>query len=73
MTDSALLELLQTGVLKPWGLSLRRLKPILKQTDFFRSADGSFRHGRVRCDRVLELCRPVMDALAPEPEGGWLK
>ena len=73
MTDSALLELLQGGALKPWGLSQRRLKPILKQTDFFRSADGSFRHGRVRCDRVLELCRPVMDALAPEPEGGWLK
>ena len=27
---------------------------------------------RLSCAAVLELCRPMLDAMAPEPEEGWL-
>ncbi len=40
-----------------WGAALRPMLP-------FRQ--------RLTCRQVLELCRPMLDAAAPEPEEGWL-
>jgi len=40
-----------------WEAALRRLFPL---------------RGRLSCAQVLELCRPMLDAVAPEPPEGWL-
>ena len=40
-----------------WNTALRTLLPLT---------------GRISCTQVLELCRPMLDAMAPEPAEGWL-
>ena len=57
---------------KKAGLSQKLLRENLKSADFFSSLESYQPEGRVECARVLELCRPVMDRLCPEPERGWL-
>jgi len=41
-----------------WRAAVRSLLPIKE---------------RLSCAQVLELCRPMLDAAAPEPEEGWLR
>ena len=73
MDYKPLSELLTSGVLKRSGLSRTALKRLLKQTDFFAGLPKDLGQERIRCGRVLELCRPTMDLLCPEPENGWLE
>jgi len=54
------------------GLSQRLLREYLRGADFFSALESYRPAGRVECARVLELCRPIMNRLSPEPEGGWL-
>ena len=45
-------------------------------SDFLKTLSGlpeKLGQERVSCRHILELCRPVLDRLCPEPEGGWLQ
>ena len=55
------------------GLSQKAMKELLRQTDFSARLEGYRPQGRVCCGDVVELCRPVLERLSPEPPQGWLK
>lgn len=73
MDYKPLSELLISGVLKKSGLSKTAVKHLLRETEFFAGLPEDLGQERVSCRQVLELCRPVMDRISPEPEGGWLR
>lgn len=73
MDYKQLSELLISGVLKKSGLSKTAVKHLLRETEFFAGLPEDLGQERVSCRQVLELCRPVMDRISPEPEGGWLR
>ena len=73
MDYKQLSELLISGVLKKSGLSKTAVKRLVRETEFFAGLPEDLGQERVSCRQVLELCRPVMDRISPEPEGGWLR
>ena len=72
MDYKPLIELLTSGSLKKYGLSQTAVKRLLRQTDFAARLPADLGTARISCADVLELCRPVLEALCPEPEQGWL-
>ena len=72
MDYKPLIELLTNGSLKSFGISQSSGKRLLRQTDFAARLPKDLGTERIHCGKVLELCRPVMDLLCPEPERGWL-
>ena len=55
------------------GLSQKAMKELLRQTDFAARLEGYRPQGRVCCGEVVELCRPVLERLCPQPPRDWLK
>ena len=73
MDYKPLSELLTSGALKKSGLSKTAVKRLLRETGFLAALPEKLGQERISCHHVLALCRPVMDRLCPEPEGGWLR
>ena len=73
MDYKPLFEYLTSGVLKNYGLSKTTLKRILRETNFLAGLPQDLGKERISCRQILELCRPAMALLCPEPEEGWLK
>ena len=73
MDYKPLSEYLTSGVLKKDGLSKSTVKRILRETNFLAALPQDLGRERINCGHILELCRPAMDLLCPEPEEGWLK
>ena len=72
MDRKRLYEILTSGVLKRDGLSQAAVKRLLKQTDCLSRLPERLGSERTVIRDVLEICRPVMELLAKEPEQGWL-
>lgn len=72
MDRKRLYEILTSGVLKKEGLSAAAVKRLIKQTGFLSGLPEKTGSERITVGDVLEICRPVMELLAPEPENGWL-
>ncbi len=73
MDYKPLSEYLTSGALRKDGLSKTTLKRILRETHFLAGLPQDLGRERISCRQILELCRPAMDLLCPEPEGGWLQ
>lgn len=73
MEYKSLYELLVSGRFSRVKLSKTAVKRLLKETGFMQRLPAELGSRRVRCAEVLDWCRPVMDRLCAEPEGGWLK
>ncbi len=73
MEYRSLYELLVSGRFSRVKLSKTAVKRLLKETGFLQRLPGELGSRRIRCAEVLDWCRPVMDRLCEEPEGGWLK
>ena len=72
MEYRALLDRLQDGRFRKLRLSQKALRTLMKDTGFLAGLPASLGVRRVRCSEVLAWCQPMMDALCPPPEGGWL-
>ena len=73
MDYKPLSELLCSGTLKKSGLSKTAVKRLLRETGFLAALPTELGQERVSCRHILELCRPVLDRICPEPAGGWLQ
>ena len=67
-----LLELLYDPNAPKPPLPQKTLRALARIAAFPEALEDYHPHGRVSCADVLQLCRPVLDQLTPEPEGGWL-
>ena len=72
MEYRALLDRLQDGRFRKLHLSQKALRARMKESGFLAGLPATLGARRVRCSEVLSWCQPVMDALCPPPEGGWL-
>ena len=72
MLYKSLSERLNTA-LRACGLSQRALRQLLRDTAFFAGLPTVLPEGRTDCAQVLRWCRPVLDALHPEPAAGWMR
>ena len=72
MEYRALLDRLQDGRFRKLHLSQKALRARMKDAGFWTGLPSTLGARRVRCSEVLSWCQPVMDALCPPPEGGWL-
>ena len=73
MEYKSLYELLVSGRFSRVKLPKTAVKRLLKETGFMQRLPVELGSRRIRCAEVLDWCRPVMDRLCAEPEGGWLK
>ena len=67
-----LLELLYDPNAPKAPLPQKTLRALARTAAFPEALEEYHPCGRVSCADVLQLCRPVLDGLTPEPEGGWL-
>ena len=68
-----LLDRLMDGRFRKLRLSQKSLRALLKSTDFLAGLPASLGARRICCGEVLSWCQPVMDALCPAPDCGWLR
>ena len=62
------------GFLRQAGLSKGALETALRREEWEKALSGLWPlAGRADCAAILELCRPAMERLAPEPECGWME
>lgn len=62
------------GFLRQAGLSKGALETALRREEWEKALAGLWPlAGRADCAAILELCRPAMERLAPEPECGWME
>lgn len=50
----------------------KTLMPAARACSFPEALDNYHPEGRINCRDVLALVKPLMDAISPEPETGWL-
>ena len=56
------------------ALSREESLALLERVDWLRELEARLPvQRRFACGEVLTLCRPMLDALSPEPEEGWLR
>ena len=68
-----LLDRLQDGRFRKYHLSQKALRELMKSMQFLSRLPDWLGTERVSCAAVLSWCRPVLDALCPEPDHGWMR